>query len=424
MTPTLDRYLEAATRENTRRSYESAVRHFEVEWGGHLPATADSVARYLADYAEKLAISTLKQRLAALAQWHTEHGFVDPTRAPRVRKVLKGIQTLHPAVEKRAEPLQLTQLACVMTWLQEAAAAAYARGDQAAQWRHLRDCALVSLGFWRGFRGDELIRLQVEHVRIVIGQGMTCFLPRTKGDRQSQGRTFKVPALSRCCPVAATTHWIDAAGLTEGPLFRGIDQWGQVSTEPLHANSLIRLLRQVFAAAGLPAADSFSGHSLRRGFAAWADANGWDVKTLMEYVGWKDIKSAMRYLDGADSFARERIEAGLALPPPAPLALPAPAASEPPILRLELTLVLSPFTPRGRGAAQARRLIEDICLAPYRAQKLDADGTRYQLTATELDPEALDEAMATLIDDMHRIADNHRCFLEALLRDGDGRHWD
>ena len=38
---TLDRYLEAATRENTRRSYASALRHFEVEWGGHLPATSD-----------------------------------------------------------------------------------------------------------------------------------------------------------------------------------------------------------------------------------------------------------------------------------------------------------------------------------------------------------------------------------------------
>lgn len=419
---TVDRYLDAATRANTRRSYASAVRHFEVEWGGHLPATADCVARYLAHYAGQLAINTLKQRLAALAQWHTEQGFVDPTRSPRVRKVLKGIQTLHPAVEKRAEPLQLVQLAHVMTWLQTAAAAARDRGDNAGQLRHLRDCALVSLGFWRGFRGDELIRLQVEHVRIVIGQGMTCFLPRTKSDRQSQGRTFNVPALSRCCPVAATAEWIEAAGLTEGPLFPPVDRWGKISAEPLHPNSLIRVLRRIFAMAGLPTPDVYSGHSLRRGFAAWADANGWDVKTLMEYIGWKDIKSAMRYLDGADSFAQARIEAGLAKPPP--LALPAPVASEPPALRLDLTLVLSPFTPRGRGAVRARRLIEDICLAPYAAKRVDADGTRYQLTATECDPESLDEAMATLIDDMHRIADNHRCFLEASVRDGDGRHWD
>ncbi|MFA4415336.1 Tn3 family resolvase, partial [Xanthomonas perforans] len=103
-------YLEAATRANTERAYAGAIRHFEVEWGGHLPATAEQVARYLAAYAGQLALNTLRHRLAALAQWHQAHGFADPTRAPVVRKVLKGIQTLHPSVEKRATPLQLTQL--------------------------------------------------------------------------------------------------------------------------------------------------------------------------------------------------------------------------------------------------------------------------------------------------------------------------
>lgn len=61
-------YLEAAMRANTRRSYDAATRNFQVEWGGHLPATADSVARYLADYAGTLAINTLRHRLEALAQ--------------------------------------------------------------------------------------------------------------------------------------------------------------------------------------------------------------------------------------------------------------------------------------------------------------------------------------------------------------------
>lgn len=316
---TLDRYLEAATRENTRRSYASAMRHFEVEWGGHLPATADSVARYLADYAGQLAANTLKQRLAALAQWHTEQGFVDPTKAPVVRKVLKGIQTLHPSVEKQAEPLQLTRLAQVDDWLGTAIAAARERGDRADELHHRRDRAMVLLGFWRGFRGDELIRVQVEHLRLVAGEGMTCFLPHSKGDRQAIGNTYKVPALSRLCPVTATWDWVEAAGLAQGPLLRGVDRWGHVSQTPLHPNSLIPLLRRLFAAAGLPDAEDYSSHSLRRGFAGWANANGWDVKALMEYVGWRDVHSAMRYLDGGDPFARQRIEASL--PPPA---LPAP----------------------------------------------------------------------------------------------------
>src|SRR3546814_1770284 len=111
---------------------------------------------------------------------------------------------------------------------------------------------------------------------------------------------LKVPALSRWCPVAATSAWVDAVDLHEGPLFRAVDQWAGIATTPLHPNSLVRLLRRIFREAGLASPDDYSSHSLRRGFAGWANANGWDVKALMEYVGWRDVNSAMRYLDGAD----------------------------------------------------------------------------------------------------------------------------
>lgn len=103
----VDLYLDAAERANTRRSYASAIQHFEVEWGGLLPATIDSIARYLAAYAESLSLNTLKHRLAALSRWHQDHGFPDPTKAPKIRQLLKGIRTLHPAREKRAKPLEL-----------------------------------------------------------------------------------------------------------------------------------------------------------------------------------------------------------------------------------------------------------------------------------------------------------------------------
>jgi integrase len=304
----VERYIEAGTRENTRRSYASAVRHFETEWGGHLPATADAVARYLAAYAGKLSINTLKSRLAGLARWHADFGFFDPTHAPLVRQTLKGIQAVHAVEEKQAEPLQLSELARVLSSLEAAIVVAENRTFRAKNLCHLRDRALIALGFWRGFRGDELTRLQVEHIRIVLGQGMTLFLPRTKGDRRNEGTTFKVPSLSRCCPVAATQDWLQAASLDRGPLFRKVDRWSRVSETGLHPNSVIRVLRRAFALAGLPTPNAYSGHSLRRGFASWADANGWSVKALMEYVGWKDANSAMRYLEGNDAFAQKRIE--------------------------------------------------------------------------------------------------------------------
>ncbi|WP_368759102.1 site-specific integrase [Pseudomonas aeruginosa] len=413
----LDQYLEAATRANTRRSYASALRHFEVEWGGHLPATPDSVARYLAEHAGQFANNTLRQRLAALAHWHREHGFVDPTRAPLVRKVLKGIQRLHPSVEKQAEPLQLSRLAQVDDWLTDAITAAQDCGAHADELRHRRDRALVLLGFWRGFRGDELIRVQVEHLRLVTGEGMTCFLPISKGDRQSQGNTYKVPALSRLCPVTATWEWIDAAGLTKGPLLRAVDRWGHVAEDSLHPNSLNPLLRHLLTAAGLPDAEEYSSHSLRRGFAGWANANGWDVKALMEYVGWRDVHSAMRYLDGGDPFSRQRIEASL----PAPAA---PALEPAQQLMVSLRLLLTPFARNGRGVTKARRRIEEICLAPFQMQRLNTEGTEYRLTMAPDPDRDLDEILATLLDDLHRMADTHQCFLEASLSSIDGRHWD
>lgn len=77
----IERYLRAATRDNTRRSYQAAIEHFESHWGGFLPATAESIARYLVDHADQHAVSTLRQRLAALSQWHVAQGF--PTQPKR-----------------------------------------------------------------------------------------------------------------------------------------------------------------------------------------------------------------------------------------------------------------------------------------------------------------------------------------------------
>lgn len=304
----LDQYVHAATRDNTRRSYQSAIRHFETEWGGFLPSTADSVAHYLADHAESLAINTLRQRLAALAQWHIDQGFPDPTKAPVVRKVFRGIQALHPAQEKRAKPLQMKQLGQITLWLDQSIKAARAAGNRGDELRHTRNKAILLLGFWRGFRGDELTHLQVEYVEVAPGEGMTCYFSQTKGDRQYKGSSFKVPALSQLCPVAAYKVWVELAGLTTGSAFRSVDRWGHVGSDGLHADSLIPLLRTLFTAAGITSPMQYSGHSLRRGFANWATANGWDLKTLMEYVGWKNVQSAMRYVEGADPFAKQRIE--------------------------------------------------------------------------------------------------------------------
>lgn len=426
----LERYLQAAQRENTQRSYASAVRHFEVSWGGLLPATADSLASYLAAHAASLSINTLRQRLAALSHWHREHGFADPTSTPLVKNALKGIKALHPARVKRAAPLQLTLVGRVSDWLDSAIVAADARGDITESLRARRDRAMLLLGFWRGFRVDELVGLQVEHITMVRGQGMTCFLGRTKTDRQHAGTTYRVPALSRWCPVNATLDWISHANLLAGPLFRGISTTGTLRAGALHHNSVVPLLRRMFTRAGVASPDAYSGHSLRRGFAGWATVNGWDTRALMEYVGWKDVHSAIRYIDAPDAFGQQRIESALAAMPasapvPSPqLASPALPVSLPVIAVLILVMHLTPRR-KGRSVAKGRKVIETICLSPHQAVPLNAQRSRYRLSIEAPDDLILAEIASSLIDDLYRIADNHDLQLDASLHDETGEHhWD
>ena len=145
---------------------------------------------------------------------------------------------------------------------------------------------------------------------VTPGEGMTLYLHRTKTEHDGLGAEFKAPALSRLCPVSAYRDWIDLATLTAGPVFRRIGAKGHLGTAALHPNSLVPLLRRRILAAGIAMPDRYTGHSRRRGFATWANGHDWDVKDLMEYVGWKDAGAAMRYIERADG--RYRIEQALA----------------------------------------------------------------------------------------------------------------
>ncbi|MFF7706726.1 tyrosine-type recombinase/integrase [Pseudomonas sp. NPDC007930] len=298
----VERYRAAGRRANTERAYQAAVAHYEQSWGGFLPASAHNVAAYLADHAATLAVSTLKARLAGLAHWHNAQGFPDPTKAPIVKEVLRGIRASHPQTLKQAQPLQLAALQRCARWLDQQVEQARAAAEPRLM-RLLRDRALLLVGFWRAFRSDELCRLRVEWNVVERGEGMTLFLPSSKTDRHNHGQHYPVPALQALCPVQAYEAWIAHAGIAHGPVFRRVDRWGKLGEQALHPYSLGGLLRALLREAGV-AEQGISSHSLRRGFAGWAASNGWDQKSLMSYVGWRDPASALRYLEASNRFTQ------------------------------------------------------------------------------------------------------------------------
>ena len=110
----------------------------------------------------------------------------------------------------------------------------------------------------------------------------------------------------------AYLDWIELSGRKTGPVFPSIDRWGNVSNEHMLSKTVLPLLRRILHAAGAEEAASYSSHSLRRGFANWASSNGWDLKELMEHVGWRDVSSALRYIDISLDGMKTKFESGLA----------------------------------------------------------------------------------------------------------------
>ena len=287
-----DRYLGPAQRDSTLQRYRGVWRHFEHEWGGRLPASSEMVVRYLSEHAGCLASSTLDLHLAALAQWHLSHGFDDPTKSNQVRQVLRNIRAQHPRPVKQAEPLPLMELQRCMAALQGRIASEHST----VRLRASRDQALILMGFWRAFRADELCRLRVEQITVRRGQQLEIFVASSKTDREHRGQVYVLPALKRLCPVQAYEDWLSISELQVGPVFRPINQWGQIAAPGLKPDGVTYVLREAFARSGLEGG-VYTGHSLRRGFATWASAEKWNTKELMDYVGWRDVKSALRYVD-------------------------------------------------------------------------------------------------------------------------------
>ncbi len=85
-----------------------------------------------------------------------------------------------------------------------------------------RDRAILAIGFAGAFRRSELVALDVadlaEHP-----DGLRVTIRKSKTDQEGQGIEKAIPPHGQFIrPVALLRAWLDAAGITEGPLFRPV----------------------------------------------------------------------------------------------------------------------------------------------------------------------------------------------------------
>src|SRR5262249_35383770 len=229
-------YVRDSLAENTRRAYQSDLRHFEL-WGGSLPASPETIAVYLAAHADHLSVTTLIRRLAALSKAHQARGLDNPIRSELVRATLRGIKRQRRRTQLQAKPLLRDDLLLVLD----------AMGNSL---KDLRDRAILLIGFAAALRRSELVALDVvdiAHAR----RGIVLHLRRSKTDQDGQGHKIAIPyGRSRWCPVTCLDAWLLASGIAQNAIFRPVDRHGRVHATRLSGEAVSILVRERIAAAG------------------------------------------------------------------------------------------------------------------------------------------------------------------------------
>lgn len=283
-------YITAATSNNTRKAYRHDIRHYE-NWGGKLPATPESIVRYLEAFAAIKNSRTLARRLIALRHWHTYQGFQDPTIHAIVKKTLVGITRLHGKPKEKAPPLTPDDLEAMVIAL-----------SSENTLMAIRDNALLQIGFFGGLRRSEIIAIHIEHIEWKQ-EGIQILLPQSKTDQTHEGQYCAVPyGNDRLCPVKALKKWLDLSHITTGAVFRRIMHQNAITEGALTPLSVNHIIKRCARMINLSYADKISSHSLRRGLATSAARANTPIHVIMRAGRWKQVNTVMEYIEANQRF--------------------------------------------------------------------------------------------------------------------------
>jgi site-specific recombinase XerD len=285
-------YARSSKAANTLRAYESDLRHFG-SWSAAraletFPAAPDTVALYLVDHAGRLAVSTLRRRLAAISEAHQAARHPNPTIDPAVRIAWAGIRRTHgkaPAAKEAAVTEVVAAMVAVL-------------GERLID---VRDRAILLIGFAGALRRSELSGLDVADVA-ETGEGLRISVDRSKTDQEGEGHVVGITYGSNppTCPVRAWRAWLEASAIEAGPAFRRLSN-GRLTAGRIAGDGIARMVKRRASAAGY-APELFSGHSLRSGFATTAARAGVAEHRIMRQGRWTTSKAMRGYIQEGELF--------------------------------------------------------------------------------------------------------------------------
>ncbi len=290
------RRMQKSKSSNTLKSYAADWNDF-TDWCeagkiSPLPCQPEDIVNYINDLADHAKANTVSRRVTAISENHIAGGFQEnnPAKHAMVHNAMQAIRREKGTFQHGKAPILMETLPLLADML---------TGDDLVT---LRDKALLFLGFAGAFRRSELVAVQREDITFTP-QGMVVFIPQSKGDQMGAGSQIAIPYSPdrATCTVRAVRTWIDAAGITSGPLFRGFKRNLQLRDTQLNDRAVAVIVKKYMAGLGLNP-DDFAGHSLRRGFATSAAQHDLDTLAIMRQTRHKSEKMVHRYIEQGNIF--------------------------------------------------------------------------------------------------------------------------
>jgi integrase len=222
--------------------------------------------------ARGLAPSSVNVELSALRKLATEaadNGLLDPELAAGIGRV-RGAKRLGDRAGN---------------WLTPEEATVLLNAPDRSTLLGLRDRAILALLVGCGLRRAELVSL---HVRQIQLRDSRWVLPDLAG-KGSRLRTIPVPAWVK----VILDEWREAAGVTDGPVFRPLNKAGRVTPGRLSEDTVWNVVRAYGARLGHPA---LAPHDLRRTCAKLCRMAGGDLEQIQLLLGHASVQTTERYL--------------------------------------------------------------------------------------------------------------------------------
>ncbi len=323
-------YIEASIAKGTRAMYAREFARFEAwcadQGYAAIPGEATIVASYLAHLAgdaEQIvkvsrdparsssakkpkvgyAIATIDRIRAALSAFYSAYASYEatqgrtvsnPARDYIVQQTIKGIANRkdeHPNRKRDFSKVELERMLRIQP-------------DSLAG---TRNRAILSLGFFGGFRRSELAKLTFgmledngDSITISIAKSKTA----KKGDEPRLVVIGRLPR-GRVQPLDDLRAWlscVEDGAAAKMPIFRRVwrtkdadEGFARLGTRPLCDKTILDIVVDAAAKAGLKRIPELGAHSLRASMATNFSKNGVPDSLIQAQGGWKSVRQMMTY---------------------------------------------------------------------------------------------------------------------------------